>query len=239
MNRLLIIGASSDLAKSYINSITDHKTLEIDILIRNPSKFSKSDLLKFKNVYIFDLNEIEKLANFKTESKYSNIIFFQGIDIIKPFSLYKTNEVIKMFNINILSTITLLNILISKKNISKEASIVLISSISGTSKGSPGHVIYSSSKAALLGLVKSLSLELAKRKIRINCISPGLIQTDELFLKNNQILSDDEKNIYIKKYPLGIGEIESINGTIKFLLEDSSKWITGQNIIVDGGNSNF
>lgn len=239
MNRLLIIGASSDLAKSYINSIIDYKTIEIDILIRNPSKFSKLELLKFKNVYIFDLNEIEKLTNFKTKSKYSNIIFFQGIDIIKPFSLYKTNEVIKMFNINVLSTITLLNILISKKNISKEASIVLISSISGTSKGSPGHVIYSSSKAALLGLVKSLSLELAKRKIRINCISPGLIQTDELFLKNNQILSDDEKNIYIKKYPLGIGELESINGTIKFLLEDSSKWITGQNIIVDGGNSNF
>lgn len=239
MGRLLIIGASSDLSKSFISSIEDDDNVKIDILVRDPSKFSKSDSLRFENIYKFDLNKIEELTNFRTESKYSKIIFFQGLDIIKPFSLYNTNEVVQMFNINVLSTITLLNILLSRKNISKEASIVLISSISGITKGTSGHVIYSSSKAALLGLVKSLSLELAKRNIRINCISPGLIQTETLFIKNNQILSKDEKNIYNKKYPLGVGELDSLNGTIKFLLENPSKWITGQNIIVDGGHSNL
>ena len=116
---------------------------------------------------------------------------------------------------------------------------MVISSISGISKGTQGHVLYSSSKAALLGLVKSLSLELSKRKIRINCISPGLIETDSLFNKNNHILTEQQKNEYFKKYPLGIGDINSINGTIKFLLGDSSSWITGQNFIVDGGNSNI
>ena len=86
--------------------------------------------------------------------------------------------------------------------------------------------------------MKSLSLELSRRSIRINCISPGLIETKSLFAKNNQILSNEEKLAYDSKYPLGLGKLNSLNGTIKFLLGTSSKWITGQNLVVDGGNSN-
>ena len=171
MDRLLIVGASSDLSKSYISSIENDDNVKIDILVRDPSKFTKSGSLRFENIYKFDLNKIEELTYFKTQSIYSKIVFFQGIDIIKPFSLYNSNEVIQMFNINVLSTITLLNILLSRKNISKEASIVLISSISGITKGTSGHAIYSSTKAALLGLVKSLSLELAKKRLGLTVLA--------------------------------------------------------------------
>ena len=236
MDNILIVAASSDLGKSYINFIKNDTVL-IDVIVRNPSKLE--NLEKFNNIYTFDLVELDLLSKLKLSSKYSQIIFFQGVDIIKPFNLYNINDITKTFNINVISIISLLNNLLSNKNITKAASIVIISSISGVSKGTPGHVLYSSSKAALLGLVKSLSLELSKRKIRINCISPGLIETESLFNKNNHILSDYEMNEYNKKYPLGIGDINSINGTIKFLLGNDSSWITGQNFIVDGGNSNI
>lgn len=237
MNRMLIIAASSDLSISYLESIKNDK-LDIDVIVRDSSRIPENILLIIDEIYEFDLNYLESLNNFKSTSKYSQIIFFQGIDIIKPFQLYNINDISQTFNVNVLSIISLLNILISKKNIIKEASIVIISSISGITKGTPGHVLYSSSKAALIGLVKSLSLELSRRNIRINCISPGLIETESLFAKNNQILSDEEKLAYDSKYPLGIGKLDSLNGTIKFLLGSSSKWITGQNLIVDGGNSN-
>ena len=236
MDNILIVAASSDLGKSYINFIKNDTVL-IDVIVRNPSKLE--NLEKFNNIYTFDLVELDLLSKLKLSSKYSQIIFFQGVDIIKPFNLYNINDITKTFNINVISIISLLNNLLSNKNITKAASIVIISSISGVSKGTPGHVLYSSSKAALLGLVKSLSLELSKRKIRINCISPGLIETESLFNKNNHILSDQQKIEYNKKYPLGIGDIHSINGTIKFLLGNDSSWITGQNFIVDGGNSNI
>lgn len=236
MDKILIVAASSDLGKSYINFIKNDTVL-IDVIVRNPSKLE--NLEKFNNIYTFDLVELDLLSKLKLSSKYSQIIFFQGVDIIKPFNLYNINDITKTFNINVISIISLLNNLLSNKNITKAASIVIISSISGVSKGTPGHVLYSSSKAALLGLVKSLSLELSKRKIRINCISPGLIETESLFNKNNHILSDQQKIEYNKKYPLGIGDIHSINGTIKFLLGNDSSWITGQNFIVDGGNSNI
>ena len=236
MDNILIVAASSDLGKSYINFIKNDSII-IDVIVRDPSKLD--NLENFNNIYTFDLVELDLLFNLKLHSKYSQIIFFQGVDIIKPFNLYNVNDIIKTFNINVISIITLLNNLVSNKNITKAASIVIISSISGVSKGTPGHVLYSSSKAALLGLVKSLSLELSKRKIRINCISPGLIETESLFKKNNYILSDQQKIEYNKKYPLGIGDINSINGTIKFLLGNDSSWITGQNFIIDGGNSNI
>jgi NAD(P)-dependent dehydrogenase (short-subunit alcohol dehydrogenase family) len=237
MDKILIIAATSDLAKSYIEFIKNDNS-EIDVIVRDSSKLSKKSLSWINKIYEFDLNNLDNLNNFSSTSKYSQIIFFQGIDIIKPFNFYEIKDITQTFNVNVLSTILLLNILISKKYILKGASIVLISSISGITKGSPGHVLYSSSKAALIGLVKSLSLEFSKRKIRINCISPGLIKTASLFEKNSQILSDEAKLVYESLYPLGIGELDSLNGTIDFLLGSSSKWITGQNIVVDGGLSN-
>jgi NAD(P)-dependent dehydrogenase (short-subunit alcohol dehydrogenase family) len=237
MNRMLIIAASSDLSISYLESIKNDE-LDIDVLVRDSSRIPESILSIIDEIHEFDLNDLESLYKFISTSKYSQIIFFQGIDIIKPFQLYNINDISQTFNVNVLSIILLINILISKKYLLKEASIVIISSISGVTKGTPGHVLYSSSKAALIGLVKSLSLELSRRNIRINCISPGLIETESLFAKNNQILSNEEKLAYDSKYPLGIGKLDSLNGTIKFLLGTSSKWITGQNLIVDGGNSN-
>lgn len=237
MNRMLIVAASSDLSISYLQSIKNDK-LDIDIIVRDLSRIPDNILSMIDEIYEFDLNDLESLNSFVSNSKYSQIIFFQGIDIIKPFQFYNINDISQTFNVNVLSIISLLNILISKKYLFKEASVVIISSISGITKGTPGHVLYSSSKAALIGLVKSLSLELSRRSIRINCISPGLIQSESLFAKNNQLLSNEEKLAYNSKYPLGIGKLDSLNGTIKFLLGTSSKWITGQNLIVDGGNSN-
>ena len=234
---MLIIAASSDLSISYLESIKNDE-LDIDVIVRDSSRIPESILSIIDEIHEFDLNDLESLYKFTSTSKYSQIIFFQGIDIIKPFQLYNINDISQTFNVNVLSIILLINILISRKYLLKEASIVIISSISGVTKGTPGHVLYSSSKAALIGLVKSLSLELSRRNIRINCISPGLIETESLFAKNNQILSNEEKLAYNSKYPLGIGKLDSLNGTIKFLLGTSSKWITGQNLIVDGGNSN-
>ncbi len=237
MNKILIIAASSDLSKTYIESISSSNSI-IDIIIRDKSKFSDSMLSRFDQIFEFNLENIDTLFNFETDSKYNQIIFFQGIDIIKPFKLYNSKDILKTFNINIISIIAILNVLISNQNILNQASILIISSISGITKGSSGHVLYSSSKAAILGLVKSLSIELAKKQIRINCISPGLIKTKKLFNKNDKILSKEDMSNYSEKYPLGIGEVNCLNGAIDFLLNDSSKWITGQNFIVDGGISN-
>ena len=87
-----------------------------------------------------------------------------------------------------------------------------------------------------MGLTKSSALELAKRKIRVNAVLPGVVNTPMTQKLFSQI---EQKNIDSIKamHPLGIGEVEDIVPAIEFLLSDGSRWLTGQNIIIDGGYS--
>ena len=83
-------------------------------------------------------------------------------------------------------------------------------------------------------MVKSLACELAAKKIRVNCISPGVVVTP---INENlpHIANADKRAVLEKKHLLGLGKTEYIANTCVFLLSDASCWITGQNIIVDGG----
>ena len=97
-----------------------------------------------------------------------------------------------------------------------------------------GNGIYSASKSALSGFAKVLALELSSQKIRVNSISPGMVRTP-MADQTAKILSEDAIKEDEKKYPLGYGEPEDISNTVIFLLSDASKWMTGSDVIIDGG----
>jgi len=112
-------------------------------------------------------------------------------------------------------------------------SIVWLGSVMG-SLGQKGKIAYTSSKAAVEGLVKSLALELAGKNIRVNCVAPGIVETpltSELFSK----ISEDSIKSIEAMHPLGFGKPEDIANLICFLLSDQSKWITGTTHYIDGG----
>ena len=236
-NRLLIIGASSDLAQEFISSQKE-KNFLIDGILRNKNKLKNDLKNRFDYIFELDLNDLDNFEALVFNNPYDKIVFFQGVDILKPFSITSFEDIIYSFNVNIISTIMILRLLIRQKRISKNSSIVILSSIAGLTKGAKGHVLYSTTKSSISGLVKSLSLELAHKGIRINSISPGLIRTDNLFNKNKDIISTESLKNYESNYPLGLGGKNCINGLIKFLLSKDSSWITGQNYIIDGGVSN-
>ena len=100
--------------------------------------------------------------------------------------------------------------------------------------GRGGVSAYAASKGAMVSAVKAMALELAPRKICINCISPGTVRTPlmERFLSS---LSKEDYEKRISGSSLGVGEVTDISRTCLFLLSDASRWITGQNIVVDGG----
>lgn len=102
--------------------------------------------------------------------------------------------------------------------------------------GQPGKIGYCSTKSAVLGIVKSSALEFAKRKIRVNAVSPGVVNTPMTQNLFEQISNDNKEEI-ISMHPLGIGEVDDVVPTILFLISKDSKWITGQNLIIDGGYS--
>jgi len=109
--------------------------------------------------------------------------------------------------------------------------IVCITSVSGLI-GNRGQVNYSAAKAGLIGAAKALALELGKRKITVNCIAPGLIETEMLDVLNENLPLDE----LLKLIPAGrIGQPEEVAAAVNFLLSDEAAYITRQVIAVNGG----
>ena len=122
--------------------------------------------------------------------------------------------------------------ILKQKKINKEASIVFISSIASESP-SVGNAIYSASKGAIISYANCLAVELAPRKIRVNCISPAMVWTD-LILKGG--VTEDELRQDEQKYPLKrYGKPEDIANLAIYMLSDASTWMTGSNVKITGG----
>ncbi len=110
------------------------------------------------------------------------------------------------------------------------SSVVFVSSISAID-GNSGQLAYGSSKAALIGAMKTMSKELASKGIRVNCIAPGVINTDMNKVVPQEVIKEKIASMDIKR----MGEPEEVASVLAFLASDLSKHITGQVIRIDGG----
>jgi 3-oxoacyl-[acyl-carrier protein] reductase len=114
-------------------------------------------------------------------------------------------------------------------------SIVFLSSVMAFS-GQPGISVYSATKGALVGLTKSLSIELAPDRIRVNCVAPGFVET-EMFEQARTLMADEQVTVLQQAHPLGFGSARDVANAAAFLLADTGRWITGSTLVIDGGYS--
>lgn len=139
------------------------------------------------------------------------------------------------FDINVNSGLLLIKELVSKKNslLTEGSSIVMMSSVMGI-VGEIGKTAYAMTKGEQLAGVKSLSLELAIKKIRVNAISPGVIVTP---MSADSFYSKSEGRLEKIKalHPLGLGKPHDVANACIYLISDASCWVTGTNMIIDGG----
>ena len=140
-----------------------------------------------------------------------------------------------MFEVNFFAPVELLRLMYKKKVMTKGASVVLIASIGGTHSFMPGNGVYGASKAALNSVMKYAAREYASRKVRVNSICPGMVDTP---LIHRGTITEEQLADDAKKYPLGrYGQPQDIaNGAI-YLLSDASSWLTGHDLVIDGGFS--
>lgn len=159
-----------------------------------------------------------------------------GITSMTPLKNINREHMATLFNVNAVAPITLTALLVKKKKLNKQSSVVLIGSINGCNIGNAGSSAYAASKGAILGYVKAASLELASRGTRVNCISPGSVPTNMLKSEARVCSFDELVEQMIQFYPLQrLGKEEDIANAAIYLLSDASCWVTGQNFVIDGG----
>lgn len=177
----------------------------------------------------------EELASLlaSQEIAIEHFIHSAGVFGIQFIRAHETRFAANMFNVNVFSAMEILRPL-TQKSINKGAlrTVTLISSINSR-LGAKGYYAYAASKAALNALSLSLAVELAPA-VRVNTILPSIIETE----MNREHFADPEFAASMRaSHPLGLGQPEDVAEAVAFLTSDRSRWITGQEIVVDGGRT--
>lgn len=177
----------------------------------------------------------EDLSSFINEHNIEILKFVHCAGFMKmvPLKTINIETINTTFATNLFSAALIIKVLTSRKfNNNALSSVVLISS-NISNFGAKAFSIYGASKAGLDGLMRSLAVELAP-KVRINSVLPGAVKTE----MTESIFEDNETVDRMSAcYPLGLGNTNDIYEIVEFLLSEKAQWITGQQIIVDGGRS--
>jgi|TARA_Y100000385_G_scaffold5432_1_gene5980 3-oxoacyl-[acyl-carrier protein] reductase len=192
-----------------------------------------------KNIHPFccdisDQQSIEKLYDFVSDTfGYADVLVNNaGIHMDNILLRMKNEEWSKVMDVNLNGPFHLTKTVLKDMVKNKCGRIINISSISGTD-GNKGQGNYAASKGGLLALTKSLAKEVGRRNITVNCIAPGLIETDM-----TSHLSETVKKGYLDRIPLKrLGKPKDIGQMILFLCSDEASYITGQTFYIDGGMS--
>lgn len=178
--------------------------------------------------------ELNKLVDSLPE--LNGLVHSAGIVGPTPTKFIRQENISRMLRINFEVPVLLTARILQKKRITNNSSIVFMSTVA-TQMPYFGGALYNSSKSALESYSKTLALELVKRGIRSNCISPGLVNTPMINTPagdDQMELVDESLGRYLKKYPMGIGEPQDVASAIVFFISDESKWISGTNLVMGG-----
>ena len=238
---IIITGASSGIGRQCAVAFSEAGA-NVILIARNKERLKETfDKLK-KGNHLFisqDITQYDKLEDIvksavKEVGEIHGFVHSAGIDMTLPLSAMQSSDYEKIFAINVISGLELAKVISKKKYIDKNsASFIFIASIMGVI-GNAALTGYSASKGAIISAIKSLAIELAHKNIRVNCISPGQIET-EMAVRFFKVISKESKEEIIKMHPLGLGKPEDVANACIFLLSGASRWITGTNLIVDGG----
>ena len=190
-------------------------------------------------IFAIDLLEYNRVNEIVSEivenmGRVDGLINCAGVSITLPLNSISPQKMEHFFQTNVISAVNLTRQVLKSSYFSEAGgSVIFISSVMGVA-GENGKSLYSMTKGALIAAVRSMAIELSSRKIRINAISPGVVETP---MSKNAIYSRSEEtfNKVLSLHPLGIGQPEDVANACIFLLSDAAKWITGTNLIVDGG----
>ena len=235
---ILVTGASSGIGRA--SAIECAKLgARIVITARNIERLSltlKELEGEGHQMFISDLGDEEAIDLMVSQlPELQGLINNAGFTKIKPIQFVNAVDLNSILTVNTVAPIILLQKLLKKKKLKKDASVVFTSSMAGMGSCSVGNSMYAASKGAISAFIKGAAKELAPKGIRVNAVCPAMVDTGIL---DAGTITKEQMEADIRNYPLGrYGKPEDIAHAIAFLLSDASSWITGDNIVLDGGRS--
>lgn len=239
---ILITGASSGIGRACAVA-ADRMGASLFLFDRDEERLhetlSNTSRSKQHRIFSLDLTNYDDVRilfeTFKKEKlDLHGLVNCAGISTTTPLSRSGPEKIQHFVDINVSSGIHMSQQFARKYFISQSgASIVFIASVMGI-VGEVGKTLYSITKGALTAASRSMALELAPKGIRVNCISPGVVETP---LTKNAVYnrSSDAMAAITRLHPLGLGKPDDIANAVIYLLSDASRWVTGSNLVVDGG----
>ncbi len=237
--RFVVTGATSGIGRRIAGDLVEAGAVVMAVARREERLKELKDLYPENIEYAaLDVNDHLKLRkvleDFSGMGKIYGSVHAAGINKFTPLRAFNWEDADKIIKTSLYAGIELVKILSSKWLTAETGSHIIISSVAGI-KGEVGFTAYSAAKSAVLGAVRSMALELAIKDIRVNAVTPGWLPTE---------MTDAIEARYpgrletIKlQHPLGIGSVEDVSRLAMFLLSDEARWITGTNIVIDGGYS--
>jgi NAD(P)-dependent dehydrogenase (short-subunit alcohol dehydrogenase family) len=237
---VLVTGASSGLGRG-ISVLLSQLGARVILVGRNTEQLevSKSRMEGDHHLVApFDLSDVDAIPKWMKSiaaetGPLSGLVHSAGVHFTHPLRILKTQRVDDLMRVNFTAAIGLTKGLRQKGVRAESSSVVYVSSVMAV-VGRQGVSAYAASKGALVALSKSLALELAEENVRVNCVAPGHVRT-EMAEKAEELLSAEQIASIEQMHPLGLGEPEDVANTVAFLLADTSRWMTGQTLVVDGG----
>jgi len=233
---ILITGASSGIGKA--TAIECSKMgANVIITARNEAKLIQvmTELEgEGHQMFLCDLSKETDIDKMVAElPDVQGVINNAGYTKILPVQFINTDELNSIFQVNTVAPILLLQKLLKKKKIKKGASIVFTSSLAGLGCCTVGNSMYSATKGAISAFIRCVALELAPKKIRVNAVCPAMVDTGIL---DSGTITKEQLSTDLNNYPLGrFGNPSDIALAMVYLLSDASSWITGDNLVLDGG----
>lgn len=232
---ILVTGASSGIGRGI--AVTCSK-MGASVIINGRNKTKLEDTLSLMDgdghgIEAGDLTESSSVKHIVEKlPKLDGVVHCAGIGQRIPCKDLHSDDVNQVMDVNFKAPVMLQAELLRQKKINKAASIIFVASIASWSP-SFGNSVYSASKGAIISYANCLAIELAARRIRVNCISPAMVWTD--LIKNDVVeleqLKEDEMKYPLKRY----GQPEDIANLAVYMLSSASSWMTGSNVKISGG----
>ncbi len=234
--RFVVTGASSGMGRQIAADLAGAGATVLAIA-RDVSRLEKlredfSENIVVSSLDVCNTSELENAISIfvKQHGKLHGGVHAAGVNNITTLRLYEPDMAKKIMDISFWAGVALVRLITKPKYGVEGTATVLFSSV-GAMTAEKGQFAYAASKMAVSGAMKSFAKEIVSKKHRINTVMPGMVLHTNMAAEVNEWTH----TAIAERHLLGMGSPENVSGMVLFLLSDKSKWITGTDVIVDGG----